>query len=544
MSADSSGAYDFPLLIRHLLHTPLVTRPDQPIVYANHFRYDYRGLNQRIHRLANALKTRGVRPGDVVAVMDWDSHRYLECFFAVPMMGAVLHTINIRLSPDQILYTINHAEDALILANADFLPVLSQIRSRFDEDIPVMLLQDDDGKTDSDITPVAEYEQALEAADEHYPFEDFDEHTRATTFYTTGTTGDPKGVFYSHRQLVLHTLGAMAALGSSADHGRLHRDDVYMPITPMFHVHAWGVPFVASVIGVKQVYPGRYEPETLLRLIRDEGVTFSHCVPTILHMLLNHPFAKEVDLSGWKVIIGGSALPQGLAQQALDLGIDIMGGYGLSETCPMLVLAQMDRSMLGKTQDEQLYYRCKAGRPLPLVDIRIVDEDMTSLPNDGETTGEVVVRAPWLTQGYLKNPESSAGLWRGGYLHTGDIGHLDTEGYLKVTDRLKDVIKSGGEWVSSILLEDLVSQLPHVSEVAAIGIPDDKWGERPVILVVPRDGESIRAEDVLDHLKQFVAEGVIEKWAVPDRIEIVDAIDKTSVGKIDKKRLRQRYGST
>ncbi len=543
MSGGSNIAYDFPLLVRHLLHTPLATRPGQTIVYAHRFRYDYRGLSRRIHRLANALESLGVRSGDTVAVMDWDSHRYLECFFAVPMMGAVLHTINVRLSPDQILYTINHAEDALILAHADFLPVLAQIRSRFEWDIPVVLLRDDDAQLGSEITPVAEYEQALDAAGEHHSFDDFDEHTRATTFYTTGTTGDPKGVFYSHRQLVLHTLGAMAALGSSADHGRFHRDDVYMPITPMFHVHAWGVPFVASVMGVKQVYPGRYEPESLLKLIRDEGVTFSHCVPTILHMLLNHPFAKQVDFSRWKVVIGGSALPQGLAKQALDLGIDIMGGYGLSETCPMLVLAQLQRSMLEKGQEDQLYYRCKAGRPLPLVDIRIADEDMNSLPNDGETTGEVVVRAPWLTQGYLKNPETSAVLWRGGYLHTGDIGHLDAEGYLKVTDRLKDVIKSGGEWVSSILLEDLVSQLPQVSEVAAIGIPDEKWGERPVILVVPRDGKSIRPKDVFDHLKQFVAEGVIEKWAVPDRIEIVDAIDKTSVGKIDKKRLRQRYAN-
>ncbi len=544
MSADSSGVYDFPLLIRHLLHTPLATRPDQPIVYADRFRYDYRSLNRRVHRLANALQTLGVRAGDTVAVMDWDSHRYLECFFAVPMMGAVLHTINVRLSPDQILYTINHAEDALILAHSDFLPVLAQIRPRFERDIQMVLLKDGDGATGAELTAAAEYEAALDGADDRFSFEDFDENTRATTFYTTGTTGDPKGVYYSHRQLVLHTLSAMAALGSSADHGRLHRDDVYMPITPMFHVHAWGVPYVASVLGVKQVYPGRYDPETLLKLIRDEGVTFSHCVPTILHMLLSHPFAQQVDLSRWKVIIGGSALPRGLAKQALDLGIDIMGGYGLSETCPMLVLAQLERSMLEETEEDQLYYRCKAGRPLPLVELRIVDEEMNPLPNDGETTGEVVARSPWLTRGYLKNEETSAALWRGGYLHTGDIGHMDPEGYLKVTDRLKDVIKSGGEWVSSILLEDLVSQLPQVSEVAASGSPDDKWGERPLILIVLRDGKTLAPKDVTAHLKQFVYQGVIEKWAVPDRIKIVDAIDKTSVGKIDKKRLRQRYGSS
>ncbi|HSS66253.1 MAG TPA: AMP-binding protein, partial [Gammaproteobacteria bacterium] len=206
MNGSSSETYDFPLIIRHLLHTPLATRPGQRIVYADRFRYDYRGLNRRIHRLAGALETLGVRPGDTVAVMDWDSHRYLECFFAVPMMGAVLHTINVRLSPDQILYTVNHAEDALILAHADFLPVLAKIRSRFERDIPVVLLRDNGGGTESEINPVAEYEQTLEAAGEHYTFEDFPEHTLATAFYTTGTTGDPKGVYYSHRQLVLHTL--------------------------------------------------------------------------------------------------------------------------------------------------------------------------------------------------------------------------------------------------------------------------------------------------------------------------------------------------
>ncbi len=536
--------YDYPLIIRHLLHTPLATRPDQPIVYANVHRYDYRRLSQRVHRLANALGELGISKGDTVAVMDWDSHRFLECFFAVPMMGAVLHTINVRLSPDQILYTVNHAEDALILAHADFLPVLAQIRCRFERDVPVVLLRDDATASDPEFEVVAEYDAMLDAVNPDHPFEDFDEHTRATTFYTTGTTGDPKGVYYSHRQLVLHTLGAMAGLASGGAQGRFHRDDVYMPITPMFHVHAWGIPYVATVMGVKQVYPGRYDAETLLRLIRDEGVTFSHCVPTILHMLLNHPAARQVDFSRWKVVIGGSALPNGLARQALDLGIDIMGGYGLSETCPMLVVAQLDADTLRQPEEQQSYHRCKAGRPIPLVELRVVDEQMKDLPHDGQTTGEVVTRAPWLTPGYLKDEAASAALWRGAYLHTGDIGHIDPQGYLKVTDRLKDVIKSGGEWISSILLEDLVSQHPGVSETAAIGIPDEKWGERPMMLIVRQEGADgdVDAEAIAAHLRDFVDRGVINTWAMPERIEFVDAIDKTSVGKIDKKRLRQRYG--
>ena len=537
----NKNAYDFPLIIRHLLTTPLATRPRQTIVYSRFHRHDYASLHQRVHRLANALKALGVGPGDTVAVMDWDSHRYLECFFAVPMMGAVLHTINVRLSPAQILYTINHAEDDLILAHGDFFPVLEEIRPNFRRDIPVVLLEDEPGGAEPGGI-AGEYEALLEAAAESYPFEDFDERTRATTFYTTGTTGEPKGVYYSHRQLVLHTLSAMAAVGTGGSQGRFHRDDVYMPITPMFHVHAWGVPYVATVMGVKQVYPGRFDAANLLRLIREEGVTFSHCVPTLLHMILSHPDAKDTDFSNFKVVIGGAALPRGLAKQAMDLGIDVMGGYGLSETCPMLVTAQLDRDMLAMSVEEQLYFRTKAGRPLPLVEIRIVDDDMNELPRDGESTGEVVVRAPWLTEGYLKNEETSEALWRGGYLHTGDIGHLDEQGYLKVTDRLKDVIKSGGEWISSILLEDLVSQLEGVSEVAAIGIPDDKWGERPLLLVVRKDGARLDAGQVTAHLERYVNEGTIEKWAVPDRVEFVDALDKTSVGKIDKKKLRARYG--
>jgi len=536
-------AHDYPLIIRRLLATPLATRPAQPIVYSRFHRYDYQGLNARVHRLANALKGLGIGCGDTVAVMDWDSHRYLECFFAVPMMGAVLHTINVRLSPAQILYTVNHAEDDLILAHADFFPVLEQIRPRFERAIPVVYLEDrPGGEKPGDIA--GEYEALLEAAEADYPFEDFDERTRATTFYTTGTTGEPKGVYYSHRQLVLHTLGAMSALGTGGGQGRFHRDDVYMPITPMFHVHAWGMPYVATVMGVKQVYPGRFDAENLLRLIKEEGVTFSHCVPTLLHMILNHPAARDVDFSNFKVVIGGAALPVGLAKQALDMGIDVMGGYGLSETCPMLVAAQLDRHMLELSAEEQIYFRTKAGQPLPLVDIRIVDNDMNDLDHDGRSTGEVVVRAPWLTEGYLKNEETSSALWRGGYLHTGDIGHLDRDGYLKVTDRLKDVIKSGGEWISSILLEDLASRHPGVSEAAAIGIPDEKWGERPLLLVVKKDGAELGADQIAAHLQQFVDQGLIEKWAVPDRIELVEAIDKTSVGKIDKKKLRARYGGS
>ena len=536
------SAYDYPLLIKHLLHTPLATAPEQEIVYRNRSRYTYRTLRQRIGRLASGLAGLGARPGDTVAVADWDSHRYLECYFAVPMMGAVLQTVNIRLSPEQILYTLNHARADVILCHADFLPVLDSIKDRLETANTFILLSDEGERPQSSVAFAAEYEELLAKSAQDFDFPDFDENTRATTFYTTGTTGNPKGVYYSHRQLVLHTLAVLGSLASTPGNESFHRGDVYMPITPMFHVHAWGLPYVATAMGVKQVYPGRYLPDVLLGLIKQEKVTFSHCVPTILHMLLASPAVNTVDLSGWKVVIGGSALPKGLAKMALDKGIDIFGGYGLSETCPILSLAQLKPSMTELDANTEIEYRVKAGLPIQLVDLRIVDEQMHDVPHDGKAAGEVVVRTPWLTQGYLNDPANSEDLWHGGYLHTKDIGTIDPEGYLLVTDRIKDVVKSGGEWISSLAIEDIISQHPGVSEVAVIGIPDEKWGERPLALIVLKEESvsTVTEQHIQVHVKAWADQGAISKWAVPD-VRFVDNLEKTSVGKLDKKVMRQKY---
>ena len=538
------SAYGYPLLIKHLLHTPLVTNPEQEIVYRDLKRYDYRTLRQRIGQLASGLEGLGVAAGDTVAVMDWDSHRYLECYFAVPMMGVVLQMINVRLSPEQILYTINHAESDVILAHTDFLPVLEEIQDRFETVKKIVLLTDGNERPETSIEIAAEYEELVASGSAEYEFPDFDENTRATTFHTTGTTGNPKGVYFSHRQLVLHTLATLAALGASASQGRFHRADVYMPVTPMFHVHAWGMPYIATAMGVKQVYPGQYEPQMLLDLIEQEKVTFSHCVPTVLHMLLDTAAEGDADLSGWKVIIGGSPLPESMARTALEQGIDVFVGYGQSETCPILTLAQLTPEMLERDLDEQVEVRTRTGRPIPLVDLRVVEGgEMHDVPRDGESTGEVVVRAPWLTQGYLKEPEKSEELWEGGYLHTEDIGYIDPEGYLQVTDRIKDVIKTGGEWVSSQEIEDILLQHEGVSEAAVIGVEDEKWGERPLAVVVPDQdhADEITEEEIQSHVKERVDSGEISKFAVPDRVQFVEEIDKTSVGKIDKKTLREKY---
>jgi fatty-acyl-CoA synthase len=311
----------------------------------------------------------------------------------------------------------------------------------------------------------------------------------------------------------------------------------------MFHVHAWGIPYVATAMGLKQVYPGRYLPDALLALIQREHVTFSHCVPTILHMMLSSPAAANVNLSRWKVVIGGSALPKGLARQALDKGIDIFGGYGMSETCPVLALAQLKPSMTALDADTEIEYRTRAGLPIQLVDLRIVDDELQDVPHDGKATGEVVVRAPWLTQGYLNDPANSEELWRGGYLHTNDIGTIDQEGYLLITDRIKDVVKSGGEWISSLAIEDIISQHPGVSEVAVIGIPDEKWGERPLALIVLKQESvsSVTQQHIQVHVRTWADQGAISKWAVPE-VRFVDHLEKTSVGKLDKKVMRQKHG--
>lgn len=529
----------YPLLIKQLLLTPLAVRPEQEIVYGDNVRFGYRTLQARIGQLAGLLTSLGVKHGDTVAVMDWDSNRYLESYFAVPMLGAVLMMVNIRLAPEQIAYTLNHSGARVILANRAFLPVLDGIDDQL-PDVRTRILLEDEADQPLAAGFVTEYEAGLRAATPVSHFPDFDENTRATMFYTTGTTGLPKGVYFSHRQLVLHSLAGMAALGSAASQGRLHRDDVYMPITPMFHVHAWGLPYVATLMGIKQVYPGRYLPGQLLTLIAREKVTFSHCVPTILHMLLGHPSAADTDLSSWKVVIGGAALPRALAQQALARGIDIFGGYGMSETCPLLTLAQIDATTLGES-DEALSLRTKAGIPVPLVDLRIVDEDMHDVAHDGVATGEVVVRAPWLTQGYLHNPDASAALWAGGYLHTGDIGNIDAGGYLRVADRIKDVIKTGGEWISSLALEDIIALHPAVNEVAVIGITDTKWGERPLPLVVRHAGSEVTEAEIIELVAARSRSGDISRFAIPDRVSFVDAIERTSVGKINKKKLRSLH---
>ncbi len=540
----ATSAYDYPLLIKQLWHTSLAQALDQEIVYRDLERFSYGQLRDRVGRLASGLAGLGVSAGDTVGVLDWDSNRFLEAYFAVPMMGAVLQTVNVRLTPEQIAYTINHGGSSVLLVNDDFVPVLEGIMGQLPNVKQLVLMSDKADPQTGGLVFAGDYEELLVEASPDYDFPDFDENAVATTFYTTGTTGLPKGVYFSHRQLVLHSLAEMAFFGAAAKQGRFCRDDVYMPMTPMFHAHAWGMPWTATLAGVKQVYPGRYDPALLLKLIKTEGVTFTHGVPTLLQMLLGAATAANTDLAGLKMVVGGSELPHALVKQALALGADVFAGYGMSETAPLLSVAQVKSADLAGDPERALDIRTKAGVAAPLVDIRLVDAESNPVPHDGKTPGEIVVRAPWLTRGYVDNADASEQLWAGGYMHTNDIGIIWPDGSLRIVDRMKEVIKTGGEWVSSLQLEDLISQCEGVSEAAVIGVKDGKWGERPLALVVKdlRTGAGLDDALIKAHLKALADAGSISKFGIPDTIMFVEALPKTSVGKIDKKKLKEQFG--
>ncbi|WP_249341117.1 MULTISPECIES: long-chain-fatty-acid--CoA ligase [unclassified Sphingomonas] len=512
LTTPAEGAYAYPLLLRHLLAN--VAQQTSAEIVSGQWRFTYSDLADRVSRLAALLADRGVRPGDTVAVMDWDSHRYLECYFAIPMMGAVLQTVNVRLSPAQIAYTLRESGASFVLRHADFGPLCGDILS----DLPAIR-----GVIRMEERPEpGSYEALIAATAPTFRFEDFDENAIATTFHTTGTTGNPKQVFFSHRQLVLHTLALAATLANQPAGQGLRRGDVYMPMTPMFHVHAWGLPFVATMLGLKQVYPGRYDPKRLLALKRREQVNFSHCVPTILRMLLDARGDGAESLGPWTVIIGGSALPPSLADEASRAGLSTLVGFGMSETGPVVALA---RSPGNDTAE-----LCRAGFPIPLVHARL----------DREGGNELLLRAPWLTRGYGSQAASDA-LWEAGWLHTGDVAAMDDDGAIRIVDRLKDVIKTGGEWVSSIAVEEFLLELPGVAEAAVVGISDGKWGERPVAFVVAAAGGDTADPQMLrDGLMHHVAAGRLSKYAIPERVLILDGLPRTSVGKVDKKALRDR----
>ena len=534
---------DYQLTIDKLLTQTIHRRSQSEIVYGK--RYNWVEFYSRIRRLAAGLEGMGVKKGSTVAVIDVDTNRYLEAYFAVPMMGAVLHTVNIRLPPEHIGYTMAHAGDDFVLLRDDFVPMAAKLAGAVPSIKGVVTMSDTGSAPSLPFPNVEFYDDMLAQADGSYKFPELDENTQATIFYTSGTTGMPKGVWFTHRQIVLHTLSSLVGLGSSAPQNRMDPSDVVLPLVPFFHVHCWGIPYSVAMNGQKLVLAGRYDYGNILDLVDREKVTFSDMVPTILNMLVNHPSVQEhrEALSHWKVVIGGAALPRELAVRARKLGIKVMSGYGLSETAPILTLANPNER-LRMLSDEELVdsLLLKTGIPIPLVQIRVVDGEMKDVPRDGKIAGEIVVRGPWLTKEYYKEEAKTRDLWAGGWLHTGDMAVIDEEGYLTIVDRIKDAVKSGGEWIPTLILEDLIMRHPSVMEVAVIGAREAHWGERPVAVVSLREGQKASEEELSSHLQKFVDEGKIAKFWIPERFIILpEALPKTSTGKLDKKPLREKY---
>jgi fatty-acyl-CoA synthase len=531
----------YPLTIGSLLKQTIDRRCSAEIVYGK-TRLTWPKLADRVNALAGGLASMGSVAGSKVAVVDIDTNRYLEAYYAVPMMGCILHTVNVRLPPEQIGYTMAHAADDFVLVRDEFLPLASKVLPQLKSLKGVVTMSDSGASPGLAFRNTRSYEDLVASAS-HFEFPELDENTQASLFYTSGTTGMPKGVSFTHRQLVLHTLGIAAGLANSPID--LKSSDAIMPLVPFFHVHGWGFPYLAGMWGTKFVLVGRYDPKNILENLQREAATVSDMVPTVLSLVLNHPDVDKYReaLSHWKVIVGGAALPKELALKARRLGMTVMAGYGMSETGPVLTLGTPRDEFGDLKEDEQLdRILLQAGLPIPLVEIRVVNERMQDIPRDGKTLGEIVVRAPWLTDGYYREPERSESLWSGGWLHTGDLAAMDEKGIVMIRDRIKDVVKSGGEWISTLLLEDLLMHHPAVLEAAVIGAKDPKWGERPLAVVCLKSGMAATEGELISHLGQFVETGKIAKFWLPARIIISkDPLPKTSTGKLDKKPLRETY---
>ncbi|MEB3861641.1 MAG: long-chain fatty acid--CoA ligase [Desulfurococcales archaeon] len=536
----------YELTLKRIFDRALYMFPDMEIVYRTREglnRYTFKDLASRVGKLASALSSLGVGKLDRVATLDWNTHWHYEAYFAVPMMGAVLHPVNIRLAPAEIAYVMSHAEDKVAIVHRDFIPLIEAVAPRV-KSLEHIIVVDSDGVPDRIGGVRATHYEDLIKGHTGYEWPEVDENQPAAMGYTSGTTGLPKGVYHSHRAMVLHALSGALNVASMGER-RLSSTDTILHIVPMFHVYSWGLPYISAILGLKQVYPNRLDPKVLLDLIESEGVTFTAGVPTILYMLLSHPDSGKYDLSKLTFVVGGSALPRGLAEAARKRGIYVYVGYGMTETAPILTLATIPARYLDRSEEEKLELSLRTGWPIPLVDLMVADPDLNPVPRDGKTMGEIVVRAPWVTYEYYKNPEKTEEAWRGGWFHTGDIAVWMEDGSVVIVDRDKDVIKSGGEWISSVRLEDAISRHPGVAQVAVIAAKHEKWGERPVALVVPKPGweDKLTEEEIIGFLtRNFVEKGEIPKWWLPDKVILVEDLPKTSVGKINKRVLREKYG--
>ena len=513
--------------------------PDTEIVSVTNdtprHRYTYAEAFRRTRRLANALIDYGIGAGERVATLAWNDYRHFELYYAIAGIGAVTHTVNPRLFPDQISYIINHAEDRLVFVDPLILPVLEKISDDLSRVEAFIVLTDEENMPDTDLRNAQSYEGFISRHADRIDWPELDEKTACCLCYTSGTTGNPKGVLYHHRSMVLHTL-----VGISPDGLNLSVRDVVMPVVPMFHVNAWGLAYGAPAVGTKLVFPGPKmgDGATLQALIEEEEVTYSAGVPTVWLNLLKYLAESGKEVSTLKrVIIGGSACPRSIMEELEDsYGVYVNHAWGMTEMSPLGTVNTLKPGMLELPREEQYAVRMKQGRPLYGVEMKIVDDDGNELPRDGQATGLLKVRGPFVCSEYYREDTPSDVHDDDGWFSTGDVGSIDAEGYLQITDRSKDVIKSGGEWISSIDLENAAVGHPDIAEAAVIGVPHPRWGERPLLILVRKEGGDAGKQEILDWLKDRVA-----KWWVPDDVVYVDDIPHTATGKIQKTELRKRF---
>jgi fatty-acyl-CoA synthase len=496
-------------------------------------RYSYREAHRRSRRLAKALARLGLAMHDRVGTLAWNGYRHFELYYAVAGSGAVIHTINPRLFEDQIVYIANHAEDRILCFDLTFLPLVEKLAPRL-ETVKRYILMTDRAHmpAKTSIPGLACYEELLEAEDDRFDWPQFDERTAACLCYTSGTTGNPKGVLYSHRSTILHAYGA-----ALPDVLNLSARDVVLPVVPMFHVNAWGLPYSAAACGTKLVFPGQHlDGRSLYELFEGERVTMSAGVPTVWLGLLQFMDANRLKFSTLKrVVIGGSACPPAMMRKFNDdYGVEVLHAWGMTEMSPLGCVCTLKEKHLGLDKEAQFAIRMKQGRPPFGVDWRIVDEEGRELAADGRTFGHLQVRGPWVMSGYFKGEGGNP--LKDGWFPTGDVGTLDPDGYLQITDRSKDVIKSGGEWISSIELENIAIAHPAIAEAAVIGVRHPKWDERPVLVAVKKPGASVTKEELLAFY-----EGKVAKWWMPDDVVFVEELPHTATGKLSKITLRQRF---
>ncbi len=527
---------DRPLLLIQFLERARELYPRREIVTRTAtglHRTNYESVYERARRVAAALPDLGVKPGDRVGTLAWNTYRHLEVYFAIPGSRHVLHTLNLRLVPEQIAFIANHAEDRVIFVDDVLVPLLEKVAPML-EHVKAYVFMGDGEPPKTSLRPLIRYEDLAARPAAGYEFPDFDENDAAAMCYTSGTTGNPKGVLYSHRALYLQSMAH-----AMADSFGLCDRDVVLPVVPMFHANAWCMPFACAMVGAKQVFTAQFlQPADVLSLVESEKVTLSAAVPTIWTGILDSLDREPRDISSvTRILCGGSAVPLALIDRLDRRGIRLMQGWGMTETSPLCTLGREKFGLEGLSRDARLQLLAKQGLTVPTVEMRIVDESGKAAPHDGKGFGEIQVRGPWIVCEYYQD-ERSPQSFQDGWFKTGDIATIDPEGYVHIQDRAKDVIKSGGEWVSSVELENAIMGHPKVLEAAVIGIHHPKWEERPLACVVPREEwrGKLTKKEILDHIAPSFA-----KWWLPEEVVFVEAIPKTSVGKFSKKDLREQF---